>query len=547
MLEIILFGSFFLFFIFGLILKLWKVCKINSFLIDCFKRRKMIKIGILLLSLLKGIKSSSFNLYQLSTITNFEQGCQQPLIKEKFTSLYYFTITSFKTYSSQSYSATANLQDSQLTKLCETTSSTCSPNCCRNDACRQHYNTNGDRITPDQIYSVVYGGTESGLPLSTCYSLNPAECLSNASNRIYMINHVGSMIQVLPHGGLTLPKLYGHTKAYQEITEQDKLKKYVYWYGGRSSDCPGTICSTLYRYEIPYGPAAFIQNANQVEIISAAAGTVNQSPGAVFGHSMVQQNGQLFVFGGLRISNEVLELSFDKGLFYIFQIGTRTWTKISNDVTKNDIEVTYWDGSKSTFKPGIPEIKPRIMSLISNSGSPPSFYFFSGLVRSSASNEFEIYEDKWEIKAVNGRGQANNIFNPLQKFIHLVESENYCWTLYPSKNKWLILTQTHDGSSGPKKSQVRVLGPLDSHINKLSDSVLEIGSKGCGISLRDQTLVLLSGNNFGITKAKLESDGRILASQFGVNFCRNGYIGVDCRSTCPFSRTFSKPLQLTFL
>jgi hypothetical protein len=213
---------------------------------------------------------STFDTYNISVTAN--SGDSSCFIPTSFEKRYFSAVESFKSYSAADFTPTPSPsidnpgEELLINSLCDS-ATPCSPNCCDNEYCEDYHTYNGDRIEPDRVYTVVYGGVIGLNDFETCVA--PSEnnsCAQAATNQIYLVDESGAARYIHPYGTDEVPMLYGHVSAMKHDANDSLAVKKVYYFGGRllnsaenyarcayRSDYMG-ICSDLFELTLPSVP-----------------------------------------------------------------------------------------------------------------------------------------------------------------------------------------------------------------------------------------------------------------------------------------------------
>ena len=240
----------------------------------------------------------------------------------------------------------------------------CAKECCGSDFCYRSINKNGDLLeVPSEEVLLIFGGKvlASSANNQSCYwsfpIINCDELLDNDLWFFFIQKQKWSKIEVGPNpsGNTFAPsKRYGHKSVliHRNLFEEDSntkvLRKYLYVYGGISTDCSGA-CEDLWVYEIPWAAqsyyptkvnASFWNRGNHWTQIESP-----QGPGKRAFHSMVadQENTYIYLFGGVFQNNSNYTYSND---LWRFSIINETWEKISYcGISSIERSVKLWDGN----------------------------------------------------------------------------------------------------------------------------------------------------------------------------------------------------------
>lgn len=481
---------------------------------------------------------------QLGGISNYKEGpnCQIPAT---FPNLIFATLIAFSSFRSEDFpqSPAPDNLESTVIDYCQVD---CVPNCCSDSICETYFNANGDQIAPDKDYTIIYGGIDKtqSQNMESCFGQpTPDTCLTRAKNDLYMLSQAGTLYHIQTYG-VTPPQVYGHSAAFKE---QDDTK-YIYYFGGRSPDCPNNICNELFRLEIPYAPIGLHPSGNRFEKVEhSSSQDPNLIPTGLFGHSMSISGDYIVIVGGIKLTNEG-QNNYSEFNFFIFNLLAQEWMVPEKQLLVEGALIKTWDGSEIEARTNHGKPLGRILPLISIKQDRSKIYIFSGLVRDETQNEFVVYNDKYSLNMLSWDGGAQYIPRQLKSvsetYINIIENKQFCWTFDQTILKWFVSTSLEEVEN---KSQIRILNLDDEEDFSLNvDDAFTLhgsdyseSSAGCSITVSGSKIFLLNQKTFRAT-IDSTSNPNIEKGVFGLNFCKGNLVGNDCQLTCPFSFTMSK-------
>jgi Kelch motif/EGF-like domain/Galactose oxidase, central domain len=255
---------------------------------------------------------------------------------------YYWTTTTFDT------------DDGYSQAYFDAHSSSCPGDCCGSRKfCYRTRDHQGSVVPFDHSYILIFGGkskqteiiegmdlleycqTLFGLDLANSEQKNCYEFESDELWRYDITDDKWEYIKPIAASdadGVPVGR-HGHAAVYHEVAasaDSELVKrKYMYMFGGRSKLCDNSICSDLWRFEIPWAAQAYWSlsdmSAGQWVKLSSC-----EEYGGRHKHSMIELGGNLYVYGGVKYDSTSTEsdMAYVSDLL-IYDLASNTWNKVS--------------------------------------------------------------------------------------------------------------------------------------------------------------------------------------------------------------------------